>query len=175
MNWPWSKTYTVRCPDGSTKIVHRNVDNAFPLHIRGWKANLVGSIDTLNGPGGQIKTEYASTIHGLLFSLDELNSGLSLTFRATYVAYQASPCTHADFLAREIAKILEEQRRILALKVQIDGLVQLALTQPDQSQKFANSVAAIVDRMGDTLAPQTTAERIDEARSIAKNLLEGQQ
>lgn len=62
MNWPWRNTYTVRCPDGSTKTVYKCVDDAFPLFIPGWTANLAASGNASGSVDGQMKAEYSTAI-----------------------------------------------------------------------------------------------------------------
>lgn len=173
MIWPFSKTYKVRCPDGHFKTVYRNVDDAFPLYIPGWQANLAAAGKILDKINGEIKAEYSSAIHGLLFALDDLNQGLMMTFRGAYVVYQNDPFEHGAFFEREVAKLLDEQRRLRALKVQIDGLIELAKLLPAQSTDFAKVLSNIVDRMGYLLLPETTSQRIEEARQIANKMSGG--
>jgi hypothetical protein len=119
-----------------------------------------------------MKGEYVTAIHGLLFSLDELNQGLMMTFRAAYIVYQNDPCSHSDFFEREIAKLLDEQRQLRALKVQIDGLIELARLQPQNTGEFANVLSNVVDRMGSLMLPQVTADRVEEAKRIAREMAE---
>ena len=91
MAWPLSKTYKVKSPDGHVKTVYRNVDDAFPLFIPGWKANINAAGKFLERLSGEIRAEYSTAIHGMLFALDELNQGLMMTFRAAYIVYQNDP------------------------------------------------------------------------------------
>lgn len=172
MSWPFSKRYRVRCPNGHTKTVYRNIDDAFPLCIPGWKANLSVAGKAIDEITADIKGEYATAIHGLLFALDDLNQGLMMTFRAAYVVYQNDPCLHGDFFAREVAKLLDEQGRLRALKVQIDGLIEIARLQPQNSGDFARLLASIVDRMSFLILPEATADRVEEAKRIARKMTE---
>jgi hypothetical protein len=172
MRWPFSKTYKVRCPDGSIKTVYKNVDDAFPLHIPGWKANLVAAGKVLDKASADMKAEYSTAIHGLLFALDNLNQGLMMTFRGAYVVYQNDPYKHSDFFEREVSKLLDEQRRLRTLKIQIDGLIELAKLQPKQSEEFARALASVVERMGSLMMPQTISERIQQAKQIADQMSE---
>lgn len=174
MSWlPFSrKTFKVKCKDGTVKTVYRHVNDAFPLHIPGWQANLFAAGKMLETGGADLKAEYATSMHGLLVSLDDFNKGLMMTFRAAYVVYQNDPCEHGSFFEREVTKLLEEQRRLRTLKVQIDGLVQIAKLHPENSKEFSIAMANVVDRMGYMLMPQITLERISEARSLAKKIME---
>ena len=174
MTWPFFRTYTVKCPNGHVKTVYRNVDDAFPLFIPGWKANLTAAGKVLDKVSAEMKGEYATAIHGLLFALDDLNQGLMMTFRAAYIVYQNDPCEHSAFFEREVAKLLDEQRRLRALKVQIDGLIELAKLQPANSVDFAKVLANVVDRMGTLMLPEVTADRVEQARQIAHKMTEAE-
>ncbi len=173
MRLPFSKTYKVRCPDGSVKTVYKNVDDAFPLHVPGWKANLSATGKFIDKVDANVKAEYSTAIHGLLFALDEFNKGLMITFRGAYVVYQNDPYKYADFFEREVAKILEDQRHLRILKIQIDGLIELAKLQSNQSEDFAKALAKVVDSMGSLMMPQITSERIQQAKEIVKQISEG--
>ena len=86
--WPFWRTSKHKCPDGTTVIIHRNVDDAFPLYIPGWKGNLDANAQTHgNLASAGLKAEYASMVQGLLFGLNELNQSLMLMFRGAYVAF----------------------------------------------------------------------------------------
>jgi hypothetical protein len=171
MGWPFWKTYTVRCGDGRVKTVYRNVDDAFPMYIPGWNTSLAAGAKAPDSTAADIKAEYSTAVHGLLIGLDELNHGLMMTFRAAYIVYKNDPCQHGDFFEREVEKLLEEQRRLRTLKVQIDGLIQLAKLQPDHSREFARVYGGVIDRMGSPLVPQTPVQdAIREARETANKM-----
>ncbi len=173
MRWPFSKIYQVRCRDGSVKTVYKKVDDAFPLCIQGWNADLSAAAKILDKVNAEVKAEYATAIHGLLYALDELNQGLMMTFRAAYVVYQNDPCQHGLFFEREVAKLLDEQRRLRALKVQVDGLIQMAKLKPEHSEDFLRVLVHVLDRMGTLLVPQATSIKIAEARRLAKRMTGG--
>lgn len=174
MAWPFSKTYKVKRPNGQIKIVYKDVDDVFPLYIKGWKANLDAAVKVLDKAKVDIKAEHATAIHGLLFALDELNQGLMMTFRGAYILYQSDPYEHSGFFEREVAKLLDEQRRLRTLKVQIDGLIGLAKLQSEHSDEFVKVFANIVDRIDSSMVPQVTPQRIAKAKQIAKKIAEDQ-
>jgi len=126
MAWPFSKTYKVKGPNGRIKRVYRDVNDAFPLYIKGWKANLEAAGKVLDKASGDIKAEYATAIHGLLFSLDELNNVLMMKFRVAYVYYQSDPFENSGFFERAIGKILDGHGRLKAHSLKINGLIELA-------------------------------------------------
>ena len=173
MSWPFSKTYQVKCKDGSVKTVYKKVDDAFPLFIPAWKGDLSAAGKILDKVNAEVKAEYAAAIHGLFYALDELNQGLMMTFRAAYVVYQNDPCQHGLFFEREVAKLLDEQRRLRALKVQLDGLIQLAKLKPEHPEEFTKVLMEVLDRMGTLLFPQATSIKIAEARRLAKGMTGG--
>ena len=70
--------------------------------------------------------------------------------------------------------MLDEQRRLRALKVQIDGLIELAKLQPANSVDFAKVLANVVDRMGTLMLPEVTADRVEQARQIAHKMTEAE-
>lgn len=177
MVWPFWKTRRVKCKGGSEKTVYRNVDDAFPLYIPGCKASLASQLNVEDIAKSGITAEYASAIQGLVFRLDELNQGLMMQFRGAYVVYQNDPCLHGQFFQREVGKLLEDQRRLQAYKIQIDGLVSLAkLGLPGSASEFVKLYAAIIDRigsmdgMGSALAAQVTRQQIAEARTMAQEM-----
>lgn len=172
MKWSFFKTYTVKCPDGTVKTVYRNVDDAFPFFIPGWKAKLKIAGKALEEVIGELKTEYSTAIQGLLFGLDDFNNGLMMTFRGAYIVYKNDPCKHGMFFEREVSKLLDDQSRIRTLKLQIDGLITLASLQSSNSSEITKTISKIVDQMGSLSLPELTRNRVVEARKITKEMIE---
>src|SRR5262245_24437315 len=131
MAWPWSKRYRVRCPDGSTKTVYRNVDDAFPLFIPGWQGDLSAGASGSAKTAGvddlktEIKGSYATKIQGLLFAIDDLTQTIMLNFRSVYVAFATDPCTNGAFFQRQVETLVAEQQRISRLRIQVRTLIEL--------------------------------------------------
>ena len=165
----FSKTRNVKGPGGRTKILYKNIDDAFPLYIKGWKADLTAGFKVLDKASGNIKAEHATAIHGLLYSLDSLNQDLAMIFRSAYILYQSDPFEHSGFFEREIAKILDEQRRLRILKVKIGGLIELAKVNGG-SDEFVKVFANIVDSIDSSMVPLVAAQRIVEARQIVEKM-----
>jgi hypothetical protein len=165
------KTYTVKCKDGSKKTVYKKINDAFPLYIPGWKGSINASGNYINQINANVKSEYSSMIQGLLYSLDDLNQGLMLQFVGVYNVYKSDPCKHDSFLEREVTKLLEEQRRLLELKVQVDGLIRLASSFPNNSDDFVKIYSNIIEKMKTSQLPQVTANQIDESKQIMKELV----
>ena len=152
--------------------VYKNVDDVFPLVIPGWEGSLKAVAKVHDKVNAEIKGERASKIHGLLFALDKSNNGMMLIFRGAYVGYQNDPCRYGDFFERELTKILDYQRRFKSIELQIDALIEMARLQPHSSEEFTKAFARVVDRMGAYVLPEVTAERVKEARQIAKGMTE---
>ena len=172
LGWLLPKTYKHRCKDGSVKIVHRNVDDAFPFYLPSWKAKLDGNAKIpVQGQGG-IKAEYETKIGGLLFGLDELNQGLMMNFRGAYVAFQTDPSAGHEFLLREVAKVLQEQQRVLRIRLQIDGLISLAKTCKNKGE-FFQLYQVIVNQVGGSTVADAAAVEIKDSAQQAKKWIGG--
>ena len=167
-----SKTHKVKGPNGRRKIVYKDIDDAFPLYIKGWKASLDAAVEVLDKAKVDIKTEYATAIHGLLFSLDELNNELMMKFRVVYIYYQSDPFENSSFFERSIGKILDEHGRLKAHSLKINGLIGLAKLQPDNSDEFIRVYANIIDSIDSIMVPTVASQRIAEAKQITKKIAE---
>src|SRR5258708_2102114 len=125
-----SATFKHRCPDGSERLVYRNVDDAFPLYVSGWKAGAASSVSEFMGSRLDLRAEYEKHIYGLLVSINDRNSSIAMDFRVAYNVYQTSPCTQDEFFARRIAIMLDEKTRIENLWLRLRALITLASVQP---------------------------------------------
>lgn len=173
INWPWSRTYDVRCPDGSTRTVYRNIDHACPLFISGWKADVSADLKGVGELSGDAKAKYETQIHGLMFSLNEQNQSLMMSFRTVYLAFMTNPCGNDGFFQRELEKLLDEQRRISALKLQIAALLQLIAASPNDTDKLTEIFGDIAARTGGTAIASAASLEIAETRAIARSLVGG--
>jgi hypothetical protein len=184
-NWsPFSKTYSVKCPDGSRRIVHKDIDNAFPLAIPGWQSNVRAKVQADAKLGAELDANYATKIDGLLVALDERNNSLMLDFRAAYVVFQADPCNNNGHLLRSIDRITERRNQIAAKTLQIGALVTLAKEQPANRRAFIEIFSDIVRGLVPEgvaelevarvreMAVEEAVEKIHEANEIAKELKE---
>jgi hypothetical protein len=171
INWPFSKTYKLKCPDGTIKTVYRNVDDAFPLFIPGWQASLAGAIKAQNFGSSEIKGEYASKIEGLLFSLDELNQSLMMNFRGAYVAYATDPCCNGSMLNRQVDMILREQHRFQLVRAQIRALVTLAASKGNNHDRIMDAFQRIVDQIGGREVADAASEEVVSSREAMRHLI----
>lgn len=173
INWPFSKTYRHKCPDGTIKTVYRNIDDAFPLFIPGWQSNTAAVVKAEVIGTAELRAEHASKIQGLLFSLDELNQSLMMNFRGAYVAYTADPCCNTDLLTRQVEAILREQTRFQLIRVQIRGLVALAASQPNSHDRIMDAFQSIVQQLGGMVVPQAAAAEISRTLDIVRKWIGG--
>ena len=173
-NWPFSKTYKHPCPDGTVRIVHRCVDDAFPLFIPGWEGKMNGNLEDLKGSPVNLAAEYTTKIKGLLFSLDDLNQSLMMAFRSSYIAFQTDPCSSDGFFKRQVGKIIDEQHRLTKLRVQIRGLISLAEMNNNNPEKVWPIYQQIVDQIGGSSVKAAASLEIAESRKIADEWVGGE-
>jgi hypothetical protein len=163
----------VKCPDGTTRIIYKNIDKAFPLHIPGWDGKINASIEAIKGSPANLAAEYQSKIQGLLFSLDELNQNLMLEFRTVYISFQSNPCKNSDSFERQVEKMIHEQTRLTQLRIQIRGLTELAEMHPDNREQIIHIFKNIVHQIGGKEIAEAASEEISEAREEMKKLKGG--
>lgn len=173
INWYWSKTYTVNCPDGTTRTVYRDIDHACPLCIPGWKADVSADIKNLSNLSADASLKYETQIHGLLYSLNEQNQSLMMSFRTVYLAFQSNPCGNDAFFQRELEKLLDEQRKISTLKIKIAALVQLISTCPTDTGKLTAVFCELAAIAGGSSVASAASLAIADSRAIAQKLIQG--
>lgn len=163
------KTYEHRCPDGSHRIIHRNIDDAFPLALKGVRAKIDLDLAKLTeGAAGTIGTEYRESIAGLLYSLGDLNQSLMMGFRAVYAAYQADPCSNTEFLRRQVARMVEETQRHTEIQVRISGLIGLAQTDGIEREETQPIFRELVREVGGGSVRVAAAADVEQAKEDAR-------
>lgn len=168
---PWFfKVWKHRCPDGTERLVYKNVDDAFPLYIPGWNAKLAATADGGAIGSADVKAEYTTKIQGLLFSLDELNQGLMFSFRGAYVAYGADPCGNSALLSRQVERILNDQTRLQRLRIEIHALISLASSRQADHGRIMDAFQRLVDRLGGPVAEAAVAE-ISDNRELMQRMI----
>ncbi len=158
-----SNTYQHPCPDGTSKTVYKDIDDALPLYIPGWEGNLTTELQQVN-----ITAEYATKIHGLLYIIDEFNKNIIINFRITYLAYKNDPCNDNGFFNRQIEKIIEEQNKFVMFKAKIELLKHLAETYTDNPEQFNRLYEQTFEQFSGVNIPKAAALEIAETRTIAK-------
>jgi hypothetical protein len=170
---PFSISYEKKCRDGSRKTVYKKVEDAFPLAINGYEANIATKLKSELLQEGELNGALKTKVDGLLYGLDDINNGLMIAFRSAYVGYQTDPCENNEFLLTEIRKINEEQRRLRALRMQIRGYVEMAKTNPGNTTELAELYNTLVNKIGAySMGDAGVQEAIDSSREAANKLME---
>jgi hypothetical protein len=165
MAWSlFGRTYRHKCPDGSVRLVYRNIDDAFPLFLPGFQTSFAASVRATELKSADLKGDYATKIDGLLYSLDELNQSLMMTFRGAYVAFTVDPCNNLNLLNRQVELILAEQRRMQLLRLQIRALIELASSHPDDRAQIMEVFHSIVQQLGGAVIAEAAREEIRDNR-----------
>jgi len=162
------KTKKHRCPDGTTRLVHRNIDDAFPLHFQGVTANAATSLEAIAGAPVSLEAGYERKAEHLAFALGELNESVMMSFRAVYAVYQSDPCTHSDFLMRKIDHITFELQRLTGLRMQLRTFVELAAAHPEQTDRTWDTYMSLVEALQPVGSAEAAAHKIDIARDNAQ-------
>ena len=168
MRWPFFRTRTMRCPDGTTRIIYKSIDEACPLFIEGWKADVATNLKIPGTASGDAKAKYENKIDGLLFALNEQNQSLMMHFRAVYLLYSSNPCGSDAYFQRKIDDLIEQQHRISTLKLKIAALIQLVASNPNDSASISSDIASRIE--GPTVAAAASIE-IAQTRELARELL----
>lgn len=164
-------TRTAICPDGSTKVVHRNLDAAFPLYVAGWDANLSAELKSAQ-VDGKVSGNYRSKIDGLLIALDDSNNNVMLEFRAAYVAYQTDPCSNSAYFLRALERISDKRDAISKLKLKIGALIEMAKAANNliADERFADLFFDIVSDTNPEKTVPLTVEDLREAEQTAHSM-----
>jgi len=172
MGW-FSKTYQHKCPDGTVRIIHKNLDEAFPLSVKDKKGTTNVDIAAQKLGSAKLKTEYETKIRGLLFSINEQNQSLMINFRFAYAAFQADPCNNNGFITRQAEHFSQGQQRLMELKTQITGLITLAESYPNNPERVLPLYNEIVGKIGGYAAVTATVAAIKEGEQDAKKWIKG--
>lgn len=173
---PFSNTYEVKCPDGSTKTVYKKIEDVFPLFIKGWEANISGKLKAELLENAELTGGYKTKVDGLLYGLDEINNGVMMSFRSSYVGYKSDPCANNAFLLSQIEKVNEEQRRLRTLKMQIYGFVEMIKNNTSTPNELAQQYNELVNKIGSEAGSGTglVLDAIKSSTEAAKKLMRDQ-
>lgn len=156
---PFTKTYNKKCKDGSTRLVYRNIDSAFPLFVQGWDGSLSASIKAEQNIDATLKGEVKTKIDNILVALDQHNNSLMMDFRAAYLIYSSEPCEKLDYLQRMVDKIISRRNFIRDRKLMLDSLIALAKEGKHNTGEFLALFGKIVlDLLPETAVDATISE-----------------
>src|SRR5690348_9057387 len=131
----FSSTYKHKCTDGSVRLIHKNVDKAFPLALKEQQKQFNADLEAQKKASLKLNSEYTERIQGLLFSISEQDESLMVNLRCAYIGFQTNPCGGDGFFQRQVERVIEEQNKFMKLKTQITGLIAIAKECPNNSEK----------------------------------------
>jgi hypothetical protein len=170
----FSKTWKHKCPDGTVRIIHKNIDAAFPLALRDKQNKFGAELEAQKQASLNLNSEYASKIQGLLYNINEQNHSLMMTLRSAYIAFQTHPCGGDGFFQRQVERVNHEQYRLMELKAQITGLIAIAKTYPNNPEKVLPIYFEIVGKIGGKGIAEAAVAEIEENRKNAKKWIGGE-
>ena len=172
MNLPWTKKYKIKCPDGTTKMVYKNVDDALPVYVKGYEKEFKANAKGLEEIEGEIANSSKSKIDGMLYSLDYFNNSLQMEFRAIYLVYETDPCSNGELFSQKIYELIEKYSALNSLKLKIYGLVEAIKSGHINDTNFSENYLRLVSDNKDYLPVQASQVAIQEASKAFKQLKE---
>ncbi|HEX5495267.1 MAG TPA: hypothetical protein VFX70_11910 [Mycobacteriales bacterium] len=166
------------CADGTPRLVYRDIDAALPLYLPGFHAGVDASIPGVAAGQALLRSEYETRIQGLLYALSEKNDSLMMMFRSVYLVFQSDPCRHGDYLAKQVERLNADQLRLANVRLMVRGLIDLAASNPDQPDMWANAFLQVVARLGGgspEVEAAAAAAAIGASRSAAREWIAGDQ
>lgn len=160
-------TYPHKCPDGTTRTIYYNVNDAIPLDIKGIDADISIDIDDMKLEG-KVKKD----VKALLYQVDDSNSSLVLHYRQIYLAYQSDPCGDMNF-AIENRKIQNKHLELQEYRMALLTLIELLKTgnNPNELIKtFCNNVGQLNGKNTPCLRQEVTKE-FKKAENDVKQLI----
>lgn len=158
MSFPWSRTYRVKCPDGSTRTVHRNIDEAFPLDVRSSQTRLAAGIAGVSGvASGNISSEHQDKVESLLVAIDSKNNTLMVKFRAAYLVFMTNPCRQSEYLADQIRQLIEMHDRLTEVELGTQSLIALIASKPTDTHSILTLFRELVNKL-QPAAPKLNSE-----------------
>ena len=168
MAW-FNKTFTRRCPDGTTHTIYRNIDDAFPLYIVDKDDSFSGKVNVDRLAQTELGAKYVTRVKGLLFELDSANQNIMLDFRAVYAVYQGEPCGNAKFFSKQISYIIEDQKKLRQLKILIAGLVSLLGSNNISENIVIETFLSIANSYGKYVPVQAAKAKTHEMAEESKD------
>jgi hypothetical protein len=170
---PFSKLYQVKCKDGSTKTVYRDINHAFPLAVSGTDLKFTAKMRSEIIKDVTLDATSKEQIKSLLYQIDDLNNNNMIAFRAAYIGFQSDPCANGEYLLTEIKKINDEAQRLNGIKLQIKGYVDIVRNDPKNKDKITRTYFGLIKAMQIPLKDNSTIKNeMDSSILAAKNLME---
>lgn len=137
--------------------MYRRVEDALPLHIKGWSSSASLTADVPQTLTAGISGDLQRKVEGLVFALNDQNEGLMLAFRSIYVVYEADPCANSGYLADQVTELNREQTRLNNLRMLVRALADQAASGHATPAVVADVYLQIVDRLSAPVEVQRDA------------------
>ena len=116
----------IKCPDGTTRIVYRNINDIFPFSIKELNQSVHGKVSAADLGSIDSAATYAEKISSLLVSIDNDNGDLMIMFRANYASYAANPCGHSVALESVTRDIIRQHSKIKEIRSKVKMFIECA-------------------------------------------------
>lgn len=169
--WPFGKTYTHKCPDGSIAIIHRDINTLFPLGLRDYDASAKagGKVDEFGSLNVDLK--YKSGVKSVLVAIDELNGSYIFDCRSAYSTYLTDPCGKREFLERATDRIRESRHRLVGLRMRVNALIEVLRVNPQGSPAASDTLCELKQSLGLADPAEAAAEAIAAAAADAQKMI----
>lgn len=165
--WPFFRTRKIKCPDGTIRIVHKDIDDLFPLSISDNTSSLNGGLKIPEGLEANIGADLTKAIKGVLFSIDGNNSSLILDQRAAYTGYATNPCEKADWYQRQIEDLSTRRHRLQEQERLLGALLSLADSPMADKTELLGILSQLVDKLPPDQAALITVNEMDLSEQTA--------
>ena len=170
---PFSKSYIVKCDDGSEKHVYKRVDDAFPLELAGFDVRVTGRFKDTFQNQTELQAEVRKMVDAQLFSISDRNNGLMMEFRAAYIVFQSDPCSQSDFFKKQVKEILAEQRELRAFDAELARLENLIKGDLNKGQEVYSKLRKLSEDLDLHKQQQlAVSQAFESSRNAINSLLE---
>jgi hypothetical protein len=162
------RTYKHRCPDGTVKTLHRNLDDAFPLYVPGIQTKMSADLGALAGtPGLTVAGDYQNQLQGVLYSLSDRNESLMMSFRAVYAMYQTDPCTNQASFDRQVEAIIDGVQRLTELQFKVRSIILLIQAGTPDARELTTLFHNVVMQASGPIVVRAATSEMERARGDA--------
>lgn len=169
--WSFFQKKKIKCPDGSVRFVYRNIDQAFPIHLRDVQSSLSAKLGVDGLAEGAAENKYASDVKALLFHIDETNKSLMLEFRSAYIAYEIHPCANWEKFDSSVREIRSVAQRTAQLKIKVRLMIECMKEGGASKQSTIDMVLREISASHPTISlPSAASSEMASARVLAEEL-----
>lgn len=171
---PWSKTYRVKCADGTTRVVYKDVNRAIPIELRSTTTKAKASVDGLGAASADVSASRANDVRNVLISLSDRNESLVLNYRMAYLSFMSNPCGGFEEFQSFNREVTREQNQLVKAQMLANTLIELA-RRGSGTPDFERLYSQIVDLLGPDqhTAPMASEIAIKQARADVSEWIAG--